>query len=52
MSEIMFEVIALGFQGIVVFIFDFPVCSSSLCKMNNIGSSNRVIGHEAVLVLV
>ena len=50
MPEVMFKVIALGFQGIVIFVFDFPACSSNLGKLNNICSRDRVVGHEVVLI--
>mgnify|MGYP006387418083 FL=1 len=59
MPEVMFKVVALGFpgtarqgrcQGMVIFVFDFPACSSNLGKVNNIYSSDRVIGYEAVLI--
>lgn len=50
MAKVMFEMIPLGFQRIVVLVLDFPSCSSNLGKLNNLGSSDRVIGHEAILI--
>ena len=59
MPEVMFKVVALGFpgtarqgrcQGMVIFVFDFPACSSNLGKVNNIYSSDCVIDYEAVLI--
>ena len=50
MSKVMFEMIALGFQGIIIFVFDFPACSSNLDNLNNIAVRDRVIGYKAVLI--
>ncbi len=50
MPKVMFEMTALGFQRIVLFVFDFPARSSNLGQVNHIGRRNRVIGDEAVLV--
>jgi hypothetical protein len=33
MPEVVFQVIALGFQGIVVLVLDFPACSSNFGKL-------------------
>ena len=50
MSKVMFKVVALGFQGVVIFVFNFSARSSNLGKMNNTCSSDRVVGHKAVLI--
>ena len=49
MAEVVFQMISLGLESIVVFVLDFPSCSSNLGKVNNICSRDRVIGYEAVL---
>ena len=50
MSKVMFKVIALGFQRIVIFVFDFPARSSNLGKMSNRCSADGVVGYKAVLI--
>jgi hypothetical protein len=46
----MLQVIALGFEGIVVLIFDFPAGAPDLSQRHNTGGGHGVVGHKAVLI--
>jgi len=50
MSEIVFKVIAFGFQGIVVFVLDFPARSSDLSNQSWIGRGDEMIGDKGIVI--
>ena len=50
MPEVVFQVIALGFEGSVVFILDFPARAACLDDGRNGFGGERGLGHEGVVV--
>ena len=50
MSKIMFQMIPLGFQGIIVFIFNLPTRSSDAGQLSNILQVDVMIGHKCIVI--
>jgi len=50
MAEVVFEMIALGFEGIVVFILDFPARTTCLHDGRDGFGGERSLGHEGIVV--
>ena len=49
-SEVVFEVIALVFERVEGFVFDFPTSPSAFDQIDDIVAVNMDIGHPAVFV--
>jgi len=49
-AEVVFHVIAFCFQGVVVFVFNFPAGTPSLNNGNHIVCGDRMVGHKGVVV--
>ena len=50
MTIVMFEMVALGFEDIIVLVFHLPPCSSCLNKGRDIRPSERKIGNKGILI--
>ncbi len=50
MSEIIFEIVALGFEDIEGFVLDFPACASGVGEIGDIVGVDGQIGDEAVAI--
>ncbi len=50
MSEIVFEVVAFGFERIVMFIFDFPPSATGFDNRRHSVICDRMIGNKSVVV--
>ena len=50
MAEVMFDMIALVFEGVEGFVFDFPSCPSPFDQGDNIALGDVEIGHPAVSI--
>ena len=50
MAEIMLQVIALGFEGIVVFVFDLPAGAPASDQVGDVFAGDFEIGDESVMV--
>ena len=52
MTVVMFKVIALGFQGVIVLVFDFPARTPGFDDGFNIARAEAMIGGKAIAVPV
>ena len=50
MPEVVFQMITLSFEGIVVFILDFPACAARLHDRRNGFRGERCLRHEGIVV--
>ena len=50
MAEVVFQMIALSFEGIVVFILDFPTGATRLHERRDRLGGERCLGHEGIVV--
>ena len=50
MTEIMFQVIALGFEDIMIFIFRLPTRSRRRRDLNDLGSVNEMVCNPGIVV--
>jgi hypothetical protein len=50
MAEVVFEMIALSFEGMVVFILDFPAGAARLHDRRNGFRGERRLGHKGLVV--
>jgi hypothetical protein len=48
MSEVVFEVIALGFEGVVVLILDLPPCTACRCERRDVIARKAMIGYPGI----
>ena len=49
-TEIVFQVVAFGFQGVVVFIFDFPAGATGLYDAGDIVCGKDMVCDEGIVV--
>ena len=48
MSEIMSEIIAFGFESIIVLVLNFPACSASLDNFSHVFSGDSMIRSKGI----
>ena len=48
MAEIMFQIIAFGFERVVMFVFDFPPCPTGIYQRYNVVGGNQMIGNKGM----
>jgi hypothetical protein len=49
-TEVMLDVVALIFQSVKGFVFDFPACSAGPHQFNNIVFADLLVGHPTIVV--
>jgi hypothetical protein len=49
-TEVMLDVVALIFQSVKGFVFDFPACSAGPHQFNNIVFADLLVGHPTDMV--
>src|ERR671911_1522859 len=50
MTEVMLEMVALGFEHVVVFVFTFPPSATGLCHLCHVLCMETVIGDKGIVV--
>ena len=50
MTKVMLDMIALGFEHVVVFVLDFPSPTARLCDLRDVVSPQAMIGDKAVVI--
>ena len=50
MTEIMFQVVALGFEHIVIFVFRLPTGPRCRRDLNDLGSVNEMVCNPGIVV--
>jgi hypothetical protein len=50
MAEIMFQIVALSFEGVIVLVFDLPPGSSGLNHLSHIVIGDGIAGNEGIVV--
>jgi hypothetical protein len=52
MPEVVFDVIAFGFQGVVIYVFNLPASTSGLNNESYVVKDNRMVCDEGILIRV